>query len=121
MAGEEALEREVRSDAGGESPARGGETGGPERDATGGSGFDWGIYEPAIRRWERVIGEPVPDPVDDRGRLEPKFVEWMMGFPAGWTSTIKVRSHSLRALGNAVVPQQAAEALARLFAIAEAT
>jgi DNA (cytosine-5)-methyltransferase 1 len=83
--------------------------------------FDWGVYEPAIRRWERVMGAPSPNPVDDKGRLEPKFVEWMMGFPAGWTDTIKVRSHSLRALGNAVVPQQGAEALARLFAIAEAT
>lgn len=64
------------------------------------------------------MGALAPHPVDDRGRLEPKFVEWMMGFPAGWTDTIKVRSHALRALGNAVVPQQGTEAFARLIAMA---
>lgn len=36
----------------------------------------------------------------------PEFVEWMMGFPIGWTDGL-ARSHRLRMLGNAVVPQQA--------------
>lgn len=40
----------------------------------------------------------------------PEFVEWMMGFPDGWTAVI-ARTHRLRMLGNAVVPQQAALAL----------
>ena len=40
----------------------------------------------------------------------PEFVEWMMGFPVGWTDGL-ARTHRLRMLGNAVVPQQAALAL----------
>lgn len=40
----------------------------------------------------------------------PEFVEWMMGFPAGWTDGAS-RTQRLKMLGNAVVPQQAALAL----------
>lgn len=43
----------------------------------------------------------------------PGFVEWMMGFPDGWVGDAK-RTHALRMLGNAVVPQQAALALSLL-------
>lgn len=39
------------------------------RDAEGGPGVSWGVYEPAIRRWEAIAG-PAPEPlvrrVDDR-------------------------------------------------------
>jgi DNA (cytosine-5)-methyltransferase 1 len=52
-------------------------------------------------------------PVDDKGRLAPAFVEWMMGFPAGWTEGM-TRTQALKALGNAVVPQQGAAALSIL-------
>lgn len=49
------------------------------------------------------------------GRLNPAFVEWLMGFPLGWTeldgATRKMR---LEALGDAVVPLQARVALALL-------
>ena len=38
----------------------------------------WQQYQPAIERWETIHGGPAPDPVDDRGRLSPVFVEWMM-------------------------------------------
>jgi DNA (cytosine-5)-methyltransferase 1 len=38
------------------------------------------------------------------GRLSADFVEWHMGFPAGWTD-ILTRNERLKALGNAVVPQ----------------
>jgi len=63
---------------------------------------------------------PAPHPVDDAGRLEPTFVEWMMGFPPGWVSdTGMKRTHALKALGNAVVPQQGAAALAVLFDLEE--
>lgn len=51
-----------------------------------------------------------PHPVDDKGRLDPAFVTWMMGFPQGWTEGM-TRTQALKALGNAVVPQQAAFAL----------
>jgi hypothetical protein len=40
----------------------------------------------------------------------PEFVEWMMGLPVGWTEG-SARTHRLRMLGNAVVPQQASLAL----------
>lgn len=74
----------------------------------------WGRYEPAVRRWERITGRPAPDPVDDRCRLTPALVEWMMGYPQGWTEGAK-RTERLKMLGNAVVPAQAEYAL-RLFA-----
>jgi hypothetical protein len=55
-----------------------------------------------------------PHPVDEKGRLAPPFVEWMMGFPEGWTDGM-TRTQALKALGNAVVPQQGAAALAVLM------
>jgi DNA (cytosine-5)-methyltransferase 1 len=75
----------------------------------GGDTFPWGAYELAIRRWEAVT-RPAPHPVDEKGRLDPAFVEWMMGFPAGWVEGMS-RTQALKALGNAVVPQQAIGAL----------
>ena len=76
---------------------------------------DWGVYAPAITRWEHTIGRPAPHPTDTAGRLNPRFVEWMMGLPDGWvTDLIPQRTHALRILGNGVVPQQAALALAML-------
>lgn len=81
----------------------------PRHDADGrdGQGIPaWGAYEPAVRRWETIHGN-APAPVDERGRLSPAFVEWMMGFPSGWvTDTPISRSAQLRCLGNACVPQQ---------------
>lgn len=41
-----------------------------------------------------------------RGMLASPFVEWMMGFPEGWTDDLG-RVPALHALGNAVVPQVA--------------
>jgi len=65
----------------------------------------WGEFEPAVRRWESVLGRPAPVPATD-GRLSPEFVEWHMGFPEGWTAMLS-RNERLKALGNAVVPQVA--------------
>ncbi|MFJ9093829.1 DNA cytosine methyltransferase [Streptomyces globisporus] len=78
----------------------------------------WGRYGPAIERWEAVIGRPVPWPVDDLGRLNPPLVEWLMGLPAGWVTDVPglSRTAQLKALGNGVVPQQAAAALRHLVA-----
>jgi DNA (cytosine-5)-methyltransferase 1 len=74
----------------------------------------WGGLEPAIRRWELVFGRAAPPPTDERGRLNPVFVEWMMGFPQGWVGGL-TRTAALKALGNAVVPQQGAYALSVLL------
>lgn len=69
----------------------------------------WGPYEPAVRRWERLT-RPAPAPTDERGRLSATFVEWMMGYPEGWTDGLR-RNQQLKAIGNAVCPQQGAYAL----------
>jgi hypothetical protein len=71
----------------------------------------WGPYEAAILRWSIVFGRPAPPPTEV-GRLNPRFVEWMMGFPEGWVTDFILpgkisRTGALRCLGNAVVPQQA--------------
>ena len=78
----------------------------------------WGDYGPAIAKWERVIGRPAPAPTESgrtgNPRLSPAFVEWMMGLPAGWVTDPAIgisRNDQLKALGNGVVPQQAALAL----------
>ena len=71
----------------------------------------FGPYEPAIRRWEQIMGRPAPYPVDDKG-IEPAFVEWMMGLPEGHVTSLGLsRTAELKMLGNGVVPQQAALAL----------
>ncbi len=60
------------------------------------------------------MDRPAPLPVDDRRRLDAEFVEWMMGFPAGWVDGM-TRTQALKALGNAVVPQQAFAAITSLL------
>lgn len=95
---------------------------GPDAALGGGAaaagGFDsWGHYTGAIRRWERALGRPAPPPVDDRRRLSPVFVEWLMGLPAGWVTAVPgiPRNAQLKALGNGVVPAQGAYAIAALL------
>jgi DNA (cytosine-5)-methyltransferase 1 len=78
-------------------------------------GNSWAQYGPAIERWAAIIGREPDEPVTD-GKLNPAFVEWMMGLPAGWVTELDLtRSQKLKMLGNGVVPQQAALAL-RLLA-----
>ena len=86
-------------------------------------GSQWGKYEPAIRRWEAVVG-PAPSHVEpnSRGnpRLSAKFAEWMMGLPPGWVTDVDLpRTAHLKILGNGVVPQQAAAALRWLLNVSE--
>lgn len=109
----------ARSDASGRS-----EIGRDAADRGSTSGINWGPYGPAIRRWEHVLRRPAPNPVDDRGRLSPWFVEWMMGLPEGHVcdvpapegmSAAGLRNARLKALGNGVVRQQAAHALRLLL------
>jgi len=78
----------------------------------------WGKYEPAIRRWENLTRE-VPEPTvphKDKRRLNPVFVEWMMGLPEGHvTGHGLTPAKELKMLGNGVVPQQARVAVNQLM------
>lgn len=84
--------------------------------------LDWGVYAEAIRRWESILGHPAPHPTEPgrtgRPRLSPLFVEWMMGVPEASITGEDLalsRSAQLQALGNGVVPQQAALAVRDLL------
>lgn len=80
----------------------------------------WLEYAPAIHQWEEVTGRDAPPPTET-GQcggdvLSPAFVEWMMGLPSGHVTDTPglSRSQALKALGNGVVPQQAAHAVSHL-------
>lgn len=122
-----------------------GQISGQYREAMAAAFARWGDYAPAIARWETVTGRPAPEPtqwsesykrerarrlagedkrpVGRRGSLKPRsqlsarFVEWMMGLPEGWVTDVPdvSRNQALKALGNGVVPQQAATALALML------
>jgi DNA (cytosine-5)-methyltransferase 1 len=81
----------------------------------------WGKYEPAIRRWENIVG-PAPAPTEPgkngNPRLSAAFSEWLMGWPNGWVTNPAIgisRNDQLRIIGNGVVPQQATMALRQLL------
>ena len=94
----------------------------------------FGQYAPAIARWEAVLGRNAPAPTEiikppaphlnrhgnprANPRLSPRFVEWMMGLPEGHVVDVPgiTRNQALKALGNGVVPQQAAHAIRRILA-----
>lgn len=83
----------------------------------------WGIYGPAIHRWEAILGRVAPPPTlpDGRGgahRLSARFVEFLMGFDDGWVTDPALgltRNSQLRALGNGVVTAQCVLALRLLW------
>ncbi|MGH3499417.1 MAG: hypothetical protein ACRDQA_00730, partial [Nocardioidaceae bacterium] len=52
-------------------------------------------------------------------RLSAAFSEWMLGLPDGWVTDVPgvTRNEALRAIGNGVVPQQAAAALEVLLSM----
>jgi hypothetical protein len=82
----------------------------------------WGEYAAAVYRWELITGRGAPYPTQpgQHGRpvLAPAFVEWLMGLPPGWVTAGHLdlpRTAQLRALGNGVMPQQAAHALRLLL------
>ncbi|AYG81472.1 Modification methylase AplI [Streptomyces hundungensis] len=83
----------------------------------------WGEYGPAVARWESTLGRPAPWPTDALGRLNPPFVEWLMGLPAGHVTDVPglSRTAQLKALGNGVLPAQAALALRALHRRATST
>jgi DNA (cytosine-5)-methyltransferase 1 len=81
---------------------------------------DWGKYGPAVRRWERIFGHPVPCPVRPGKTnyvLAPELPEWMMGLPAGWVTDAPglARTAMLKLIGNGVCPQQGALAVRALL------
>ena len=78
----------------------------------------FGQYAPAIARWETVTGLTAPPPTEPTGRngahrLSARFVEFMMGQPAGWITDVPgiTRNEALKACGNGVVSQQAFAAI----------
>lgn len=85
--------------------------------------YAWGDYAPAVHRWETVLGRAAPPPTERGTRGQPRLsaalVEWMMGLPEGWVTDPALglrRTAQIQALGNGVVPQQAAHAVRHLLA-----
>ncbi len=96
------------------------EKGGPNQR---GSSGDWalpaavqpsrfGAYEAAVRRHERMLGGPVPDPTEPGRRGQPRlaaaFTEWMQALPPGFLTDHVDRAAAIRCAGNGVNPPQAA-------------
>lgn len=79
-------------------------------------------YADAIERWAGVVGRPAPAPLlRGRGtclRLNPAFSEWMMGLPEGHVTDVPGLNitQQLHAIGNGVVPLQAAAAIRECLA-----
>lgn len=80
----------------------------------------FGPYAPAVARWETITGRTAPAPTEPplreggKPRLSVRFVEWLMGLPDGHVTGVGLsREKTLRALGNGVVPLQAAEGILR--------
>ena len=96
-------------------------TGGDNLRTVASDGIAWAQFEPAIRRWEEVLGREAPAPTlpdgkEGQHRLSSKFTEWMMGVPEGWITDVGLkRNDELKACGNGVVPQQAELALRLLL------
>lgn len=62
-------------------------------------------------RCEMHLQSP-PNPLDQEGKLNAEFVEYMMGLPVGWITNVGLsRAQQLKILGNGVVPQQAEYAI----------
>lgn len=83
---------------------------------------EWGRYAPAVRRWERTLGTPAPNPTEPNTKGNPRlaapFAEWLMGLPPGWVTDPEIgltRAQQLKAIGNGVCPQQAQTALTQLL------
>ena len=90
----------------------------------------WGDTAPAILTWAMLTNRNPPPIVIDhedkalhprfpetRAATNPEFIEWMMGLPEGWVTGVPglSRSQQVKALGNGVVPLQAAFALESLL------
>jgi DNA (cytosine-5)-methyltransferase 1 len=83
----------------------------------------WNQYGAGITRWEQLT-RPAPAPTEPSARakygarLNPRFSEWMMGWPDGWVTNLDIkRNDQLRLIGNGVVPQQAVRAIRELVGV----
>lgn len=81
----------------------------------------WGKWQPAIQRWAQVFGSLPPEPLTEvkpgRWVLSMRFVEWLMGVPAGHVTEAGLsRTAQVRILGNGVMPEQGALAFRLLMA-----
>jgi DNA (cytosine-5)-methyltransferase 1 len=75
-------------------------------------GLKWRFETPSKLSMRRT-----PNPLD-QSKLNPIFVEYMMGLPEGWVTDLGLsRAQQFKLLGNGVVPQQAYEAIRRLNAL----
>lgn len=94
----------------------------------------WGDTAPAILTWAMLTNRNPPPIVIDhedkalhprfpetRAATNPEFIEWMMGLPEGWVTGVPglSRNQQVKALGNGVIPLQAAAALRCLLDQAE--
>lgn len=67
------------------------------------------------RSSSEMVRETVPN-ILVGDRLNPGFIEYMMGLPVGWVTDLDMLdNHKLKILGNGVVPQQAYYALEQLL------
>lgn len=82
---------------------------------------EWGNYAEAVARWGCAIDREAPAPTQlgtkGQPQLSPRFVEWMMGLPAGHVTDVPglTRNQQLSLLGDGVVPQQGAAAFTFLL------
>lgn len=90
----------------------------------------WGDTAPAILTWAMLTKRNPPPIVIDhadkalhprfpetRAATNPEFIEFLMGLPEGWVTGVPglTRTQQVKALGNGVVPLQAAFALESLL------
>ncbi|NCB87116.1 MAG: DNA (cytosine-5-)-methyltransferase [Gammaproteobacteria bacterium] len=94
---------------------------GTTRHAFGDTAFN--PHQGRIQAWEQVTGRAAPAPAElskkGKPQLSPRFSEWLMGLPDGWATDPQIgltRAQQLKAIGNGVCPQQAATALAEMWA-----
>lgn len=67
-------------------------------------------------RFSREMDRQSVPPTLDQDKLNPVFVEYMMGLPKGWITDLDLpRTQKLKMLGNGVVPQQAYYAIQALM------
>lgn len=84
------------------------------------SPVEFGKFEQAVAHHAEVFGRPPPPATVNNRRLNPSFVEWMMGYPEGWVTDLGLtRTATLKLLGNSVVPLQAYAAFSSLTKIEE--